>query len=653
MNMTKSEKPNTSPGSNPGTLLSQFVVSAFLAVYFYVFMEWLFFVTKPSFFDTISTGGKLGILFKTSLLLSVFGCFALFPFMVLSWVLSRVVSGKTVQYLPVVVPAGILSALALLALDNFTYTIFKVGIITTVGIWRGAYAVLFILIFLFMCRWFLKNFIVEPAGTRAGRQRYSRNKMLQRLTMILLATSLVVVLFDRSMIAGLGDALPGSRLQDRPNILLFGGDGINAANMSAYGYERETTPNISALAGSSLFVENAFTNAGNSAGSVITILTGKNATETRVLYSPDILKGTDSFQHLPGLLQQQGYYTAELGFTHYIDAYELNLQNGFDEVNGKAARRSGVLRVLEPFGYEAAYFTAELFERIRDRLLHIFYIQKMENAYGAILQPSAETSGDRKKIRFLLDLVSESDRPFFLHIHIMATHGPMFYTRNHVFSEGESQTGPWLTDFYDDAILTYDEYVGEVFRELAKAGSLDNTIIIIYSDHNMQWATDQRIPLIFYFPKGEFAGRVQHNAQNIDIAPTLLDYLGLAIPDWMEGKSLLQGEPGGDRLIFSMGAGYLKDSGGLRSLDVEKIGPPFYQFGYLNIINCQNWYRYDLIENSWESGLVKDHTSPCGQDTLLSPRQIRDALLAHLTSKGFDTTSLLDKIGTPAPVRVP
>jgi arylsulfatase A-like enzyme len=653
--MTQSEKSSTSPGSNPGTLVSQFLVSAFLAAYVYVFMEWLFFVTKPSFFDTISTGGKLSILFRTSLLLAVFGCLALSVLMVLSWGLSRVVSGKNIQYLPAVVPAGILSVLTLLALDNFTYTIFKVGVITTVGLWRGAYAVLFILIFLFICRWFLRNFIMEPAGTRAGRQRYSRNKVLQRLTLILLATSFVVALFDRSMIAGLGDALPGSRLQDRPNILLFGGDGINAANMSAYGYERETTPNISALAGTSLFVENAFTNAGNSAGSVITILTGKNATATRVLYSPDILKGTDSFQHLPGILQQQGYYTAELGFTHYIDAYELNLQSGFDEVNGKAARRSGVLRLLEPFGYEVAYFTAELFDRIRDRLLHIFYIQKMENAYGAILQPSAdaETSGDRKKIRFLLDLVAESDRPFFLHIHIMVTHGPMFYTRNHVFSEGESQTGPWLTDFYDDAILTYDEYVGEVLRELAKAGSLDNTIIVIYTDHNMQWATDQRIPLIFYFPKGEYAGRVQHNAQNIDIAPTLLDYLGLAIPDWMEGKSLLQGEPKDDRLVFSMGATHLKDSAGLRGLDLEKIKPPFYQFGYVNIINCQNWYRYDLVENRWESGLVNGHTSACGQDQLLSPGQIRDALLAHLTSKGFDTTSLVDKIGMPAPVMVP
>ena len=613
-------------------------------------MEWLFFVTKPSFFDTLNMGGKFSILIKTSLLLTVFGCLALFTIMVLSWTLSRVMPGEYIQYLPVVVPAGILSALVVLLLDNFTYTIFKVGIITTVGIWRGAYAVLFILIFRFICRWFLKNIALEPAGSKKKKKLYSRNKTLQRFTLILLVTSIVVALFDRSMIGSIGDALQVSQLKDRPNILLFGGDGINAGNMSAYGYERATTPNISALAERSLFMENAFTNAGNSAGSVTAILTGKNATETRVLYSPDILKGNDSFQHLPGILHQQGYYTAELGFTHYIDAYDLNLQNGFDEVNGKVAQKSIMLRLLEPLGYDVAYFASEVFDRIKDRLFHIFYIRKMENAYNAILEPSAETNGDGKKVKHLLALISESDKPLFAHIHMMGTHGSIFFPRRRVFSEGENQTEPWMTNFYDDAILTYDTHVGEVIKQLAKLGKLDNTIVIIYTDHNMQWAVNQRIPLVIYFPKGEYAGRVQHNAQNIDIAPTILDYPGLPIPDWMEGTSLLQGEPGDDRLIFSMGAAYLKDSAGLFSLDAEKIKPPFYQFGYLNIINCQNWYRYELVENIWESGLVKGHTSLCSADKLLTPGQIRDALLDHLASKGFDISSLRDKIGAPASV---
>jgi arylsulfatase A-like enzyme len=277
----------------------------------------------------------------------------------------------------------------------------------------------------------------------------------------------------------------------------------------------------------------------------------------------------------------------------------------------------------------------------------------MENAYNAILEPSIVPDGDRQKIKRLVNLISETNKPLFVHLHLMGTHGSIFFPRSRVFSEGENQTEPWMTDFYDDSILTYDSYVGEVINQLAKTGKLDNTIIVIYTDHNMQWATNQRIPLIIYFPKGEHAGKVQHNAQNIDIAPTLLDYLGLPRPGWMEGASLLSGGPEDDRLIFSTGAAYLKDNAGLLGLDIERIRPPFYQFGYLGIVNCQIWYRYNLVEDIWESGLVHGYTSDCEGDKLLTPEQIKNALINHMKSNGFDTSSLENKIITPAPVPVP
>jgi arylsulfatase A-like enzyme len=646
-------KTNTAPIFNRKALTWQFFTTTILVVYFYVFMEWLFFVTKPSFFDSISMGGKLSVLFKTSLVMAAFFCLMLFVMMVLSQMLSRILHGDSIHYLPVLIPTAILSVLACLLIDNFTYTIFKVGVVTTTGIWRGAYAVFFTLIFLFISRWLLKNIFREATGTKARQKQLAKNKLFQRLTLLLLAISVIFVLTDRSVIGNVGDIQPMSQLKDRPNILLLGGDGINAANMSAYGYGRETTPNISELAKKSLFFENAFANAGNSAGSVTTILTGKNATETRVLYPPDILRGTAAFQHLPGILHQLGYYTAELGYLHYIDASELNFQAGFDEVNTLRTQKSIVLRLLERFDYEVAYFASSLFDRASDRLLHVFYIKKMENAYKAILEPSAETNYDDKKVQYLLSLISETKGPLFVHIHMMVTHGDLFFPSRHVFSEGLSQDQPWMTDFYDDAILDYDHYVGEVIKQLARTGKLDNTIIVIYTDHNQQWHTNQRIPLIIYFPKGEHAGHVQQNVQNIDIAPTLLDYLGLPIPSWMEGVSLLQPESVDERLIFSAGAAYVKESAGLYSVDLEEIKPPFYQFGYLGIVNCQNWYRYNLVDNVWESGLVDKHTSKCSAEKLLSPEQIRDALLTHLASKGFDIASLQSKIGTPAPVLLP
>ena len=64
----------------------------------------------------------------------------------------------------------------------------------------------------------------------------------------------------------LNPAEQNSSIANKPNVILFGTDGLNAANMSLYGYSRDTTPYINTLANSSLVSQNNFSNAGNSPG---------------------------------------------------------------------------------------------------------------------------------------------------------------------------------------------------------------------------------------------------------------------------------------------------------------------------------------------------------------------------------------------------
>src|SRR5258705_10986978 len=109
--MIQSDKTNTAPIFNRKALTWQFFTTTILVVYFYVFMEWLFFVTKPFFFDTISMGVKLSILFKTSLLIATFIGLMILVMVVLSQVFSRVIHNESIHYLPVVIPAVILSVL--------------------------------------------------------------------------------------------------------------------------------------------------------------------------------------------------------------------------------------------------------------------------------------------------------------------------------------------------------------------------------------------------------------------------------------------------------------------------------------------------------------------------------------------------------------
>jgi arylsulfatase A-like enzyme len=625
-----------------GSLWGRLILDAILAIYLYVFMEWLFFVTKPSFMDVMGGREKIEVLLITGL-----GVFLLvLPFLLIALVLSYIPGISKIWKLTwlggVIVPAIFLAFTSLLLIDNFTYTVFKWGIVSTNGAWRGLYAVLVLFLGAVWYRWF---FYRLTTGSGSGLS----NRPLRIATSLcagLLVVSISLAIPKLNLGAGLGGGQQTGGIANPPNILLLGSDGVNAGHMSVYGYERDSTPNIRQLAETSLVADNAFTNSANSSGSIISMLTSKLPTQTRVIYPPDILRGPDAYQHLPGILHSKGYRTIEISVPHYIDAYTLNLQNGFDQVNQKSIDMEGIAYFSQklPALQNVAYFSSVLVERLADRLRHIFYLRRMTNPYQEVTGEETSIS-DRERIDLVLRYFKESDQPLFIHVHLMGTHGGKFYPRQQVFSAGQEQDDPWMDDFYDDAILDYDAYAGEVIERLTEWGLLDHTIVVIDSDHGQQYVTDGRIPLIFHFPYGEYARRIHANVQMIDVAPTLLDYLGVSVPDWMDGQSLLTGEPDPTRPVFSTAISYaIRGEEGTFVLDSRNIKPPFYQFGYLRAIVCQKWYLLNLMNLEWESGEVQGHTAPCREDLMPEPEAIQAQMLDRLERDGFDVTSIPSSI---------
>ena len=102
-----------------------------MAAFAYVFFEWLFIVTKPSFMSALGFPTKLGILIFSSALLFALASFLLFP-LLLAGILPMV-RRYTYQLTAIgaIIPAVILASLSLLLVDNFTYTIFTFGIVTS------------------------------------------------------------------------------------------------------------------------------------------------------------------------------------------------------------------------------------------------------------------------------------------------------------------------------------------------------------------------------------------------------------------------------------------------------------------------------------------------------------------------------------------
>ncbi len=276
------------------------------------------------------------------------------------------------------------------------------------------------------------------------------------------------------------------------------------------------------------------------------------------------------------------------------------------------------------------YFIQTVTERASERLLHIFFIREMQNPLAGVNSPKSRMSDDERTEQ-IIQLMDESDRPLFIFAHFMDTHGPEFSSNYHVFSDGSSGSDAeeWNVDQYKDALLSFDAHVKDVYDYLAESGKLDNTILLIYTDHGYRYAVNQRIPIIIHFPKEEITGSRTNNVQIMDIPVTLLDYLDIPTPDWMTGSTMLNDEPPADRQIISITAGSPK-----------KSGPPFYQIKIVQVIVCHRWYALNVQENEWKSGTISRHTYRCDDGLLPSEEEIHQVILDYLTEHGYDINSL-------------
>ncbi len=191
-----------------------------------------------------------------------------------------------------------------------------------------------------------------------------------------------------------------------------------------------------------------------------------------------------------------------------------------------------------------------------------------------------------------------------------------------------------MVDFYDDSIRDFDNYVKEIVGHLKEVGKFDSTIIVITSDHGKKRTTHHRLPLMIRFPKGEHKGVIKDNSQRLDIAPTILDYLGEEVPQWMDGKSLLEENTGKFRPIYSA---FTKRpdqfAGGLWA--VADRSPPFYSLGALAVIVCDRWYKLSLKTGSVEVRPVKGHTQICRRESMPDVNEAKEKLLDLLQRSGY------------------
>ncbi len=608
------------------------IINIFFSILALIGMEWLFIITKPSFLSFSPLDEKLAVLpisviFLTAALVILSAPLALIA-------VSANKNKKISALLISIIPAFIFACLGLLLVDNFTYTLFKVGIVSSSGIGRVGYLLGFVFLFGLLLRTIQTH--TYKKLTREWQPKSRWIPIVLTIFTIILSGLIVIPFVFKSSFIGT-NSLTNKNEGSLPNIILLTPDGINASSMSIYGYGRQTTPFLDSMKDNLIISDNHFTNSSNTCGSMTSILTSKLPTTTRVLYPPDLLRGADAIEHLPAILRENGYYVAQFGVRRYVDGIALNFQNGFNEVNGASMESYGLAyQISHKFPSNSKLFLQEVESRLTDRLNHILFNQNMENTYVQITQTQKGFSSV-DKVNQALSLIRDHKEPVFVHVHWMGTHASATFPVSKIFSEGIDRTVQveWSRDLFDDAIVDFDNSVAKLYSSLKEIDELDNTLIIITTDHGESYATEKRLPLLILLPDSYPMQLLKKNTQNIDIPPTILDILNIPKPTWMQGGSIFEDNKS-VKLIFTVKTKRNKKIEGVWALDPQYMEPPFYQIDIVSIKNCEKYYSLNLEEFVWSQGLVWDYIGSCSDDEHLSLTKIREAIILQLKKDGFE-----------------
>ncbi len=196
-----------------------------------------------------------------------------------------------------------------------------------------------------------------------------------------------------------------------------------------------------------------------------------------------------------------------------------------------------------------------------------------------------------------------SGGPFFLFLHLYDLHLPYELPRNPALRHGE--TGYTAELAYEDGVL------GEFFAFLARRGVLDKALIVFTSDHGeglgdhgesthgyFIYQSTVHVPLLIHWPSGfgrTPGGRVEEPASLLDVAPTILDAIGLRPAPGMKGRSLI-GAGSGDVYTESL---YARKHFGCAALRSVRVGSYKY-------ISAPKPELYDLASDPRELKNVYD-----------------------------------------------
>lgn len=370
-------------------------------------------------------------------------------------------------------------------------------------------------------------------------------------------------------------------MSERKNVLLITIDSLRADHVSCLGYHRETTPNIDQLAQTGFLFTQAIANGSSTPTSFLSLLTSSYPSMYR--YTPHISEARTTIAEV---LRANGYRTAAFHSNPYLSRY-YGYDRGFDTFEDFMFTKAGQMRLKLTTG-EIKLNKAKVTKRaINIQMKPTFFIKSMYVTVGGFIHNKLALFKPLPTPYERADLINEKAvswlkkqrSKFFLWVHYMDAHFPYqpsteylrqikvkritkaqikklceqmnrnILDRSEQVSQRNSRK---LLDLYDGEVRYTDNAIGCLLTELGKVGVYDDTLIIITADHGDEFNEhgelghsaklyDEllRVPLIIKWPGSHGCTVIDQQVQLLDIAPTILDFLGLEKPKAFQGSSLI------------------------------------------------------------------------------------------------------------------
>ncbi|HEX3626078.1 MAG TPA: sulfatase [Verrucomicrobiae bacterium] len=390
----------------------------------------------------------------------------------------------------------------------------------------------------------------ESGGTDAAKQS-------RRLFLKMSAGALGGLALGQGSLGNIvSNAASGER---KPNLVFFLGEGLRWDEFSCMGNPILKTPNMDRLAHEGIIFKNTFVTNALCLPSRASILTGLYSHTTGAIDNRD-RPIPQKFPLVSELLREAGYEVAFFGKSHVKGGLQDRYWDYYFGFNGQC---KDYYHPILTEGIAGKYSEPKTYEGYVDDIVTKRALEWM--------------SQDR-------------DKPFCLFLWFWAPHAPFYRDRKEqllyngvtipvpstfdddvkgypgkpAFADANDKIGSSMVGT-DDArsleelvkdhyagVVNNDDHVGDVMNALEKRGQLDDTAILLSSDHGFflgEWhlydkrfmhEPSIRVPGMIRYPRMIPAGSVcEKMALNVDFAPTMLELAGVPVPEGWHGKSLV------------------------------------------------------------------------------------------------------------------